>query len=134
MDWLGYAVTLAVAVLGGIGGWASYLRVRAQNSLDNSTARKNEADAVRSLSATVTELSAEMARRNDAHEAEIAELRGQLESDIAAKDIRLRRVESDVIALKQKLSEWRAYAMGLYDMLIKLKETPPPPPATGPLG
>ena len=134
MDWLGYAVTLAVAVIGGIGGWASYLRIHAQNSLDNSTARKNDADAVRSLSATVTELSAEMARRNDQHEAEITELRAQLNADIEAKDTRLKRVESDVIALKQKLSEWRAYAMGLYDMLIRLKETPPPPPATGPLG
>ena len=133
MDWLGYVVTLVVAGLGA-GGWASYLRVRAQNQVDTSVARKNDADAVRSLSATVTELSAEMTRRNDQHEAEITELRAQLNADIEAKDIRLKRVESDVIALKQKLSEWRAYAMGLYDMLIRLKETPPPPPATGPLG
>ena len=133
MDWLGYVVTLAVAVIG-TGGWVSYLRVRAQNQVDTSVARKNDADAVRTLSATVTELSAEMARRNDQHESEITELRAQLYSDIEAKDIRLKRVESDVIALKQKLSEWRAYAMGLYDMLVKLKETPPPPPATGPLG
>lgn len=126
MDWLGYVVTIVVAGLGA-GGWASYLRVRAQNQVDTSVARKNDADAVRSLSATVTELSAEMTRRNDQHEAEITELRAQLNA-------RLKRVESDVISLKQKLSEWRAYAMGLYDMLIKLRHTPPPPPATGPLG
>lgn len=146
MDWPELLKMAAVAILGGgAAGLAAMLRIRGQNARDKADASQLDAtaDAARATAFAnlwehVNKASAEYDRKLKAAEACYADgierVRAELQADIEAKDIRLKRLEMDVIALKQKLGEWRAYAMGLYDMLVKLKETPPPPPATGPLG
>lgn len=128
------------ALIGGGTGLAALLRTRGQNLKDRADSNQSNAAAIASLTDTIAELSERMTAQREANEKAMDELRAQLNADIEAKDIRLKvsetaikRLESDVILLKQKLGEWRAYAMGLYDMLIKLRQTPPPPPDTGPL-
>lgn len=121
---------LGAGIIGAGGGLLSgralLARVKSQNHVD-------DANAFATLSKTVSDLSARLAETERGHDARMDELRAQLTADIEAKDIRLKRLESDVISLKRSLSEWRAYAMGLFDMLIKLGHRPPPPPDTGPL-
>lgn len=145
----------AVAIFGGgaATGLAALFRIRGQGRMDSATARKTdaeaekteaEADAVRvnayaALWEKVNGMEAEYARKLSAesacYQAGIESVRAELLADIKEKDNRLKRLESDVITLKQKLGEWRAYAMGLYHMLVALRpdQTPPPPPDTGPL-
>lgn len=135
----------AVAVLGGgAAGLAALFRIRGQNAKDKADAGQIDAkaDAERvtafaNLWDHVNKMQAEYERKLAAesafHQTGIDKVRAELQADIEAKDIRLRRLESDVILLKQKLGEWRSYAMGLFDMLVRLGQTPPKPPETGPL-
>lgn len=134
----------AAALVGGGTGLAALLRARAQNKNDTADAQQKDAvaDAARAsafanLWEHVNKMQAEYERKLAAESAcyqkGIENVRAELQADIEAKDIRLRRLESDVILLKQKLGEWRSYAMGLFDMLVKLGQTPPKPPETGPL-
>ena len=136
----------AVALFGGgaATGLAALFRIRGQGRMDSATAEKTEAEteAVRvnayaALWEKVNGMEAvyekKLAAESACHQAGIDAVRAELQADIEAKDIRLKRLESDVVTLKQKLGEWRAYALGLYDMLVKLRQTPPPPPDTGPL-
>ena len=130
MDWAEWAKVAIAALLGAGGGLltgrAALVRVRSQN-------HKDDADALATVSKAVADLSARLSVSDKENDARMDELRAQLTADIEVKDIRLRRLESDVITLKRSLSEWQAYAMGLHDMLVKLKQTPPEPPKTGPL-
>lgn len=121
------------ALVGGGTGLAALLRTRGQNLKDRADSNQSNAAAIASLTDTISELSVRMMAQREANEKAMDELRAQMQSDIEAKDIRLKRLESDVIVLKQKLGEWREYAMGLFDMLVKLGQTPPRPPDTGPL-
>jgi len=121
------------AIFAGGTGLAALLRTRGQNLKDRADSNQSNAEAIASLTDTIAELSERMTAQREASEKAMDELRAQMQSDIEAKDIRLKRLEADVVALKQKLGEWRAYALGLYDMLVKLRQTPPPPPDTGPL-
>lgn len=123
----------AAALLGAGTGLSALLRTRGQNRKDSAESEKTEAEAE---SARVNAYAALWERVNKItadYDARMEELRAQLNSDIEAKDIRLRRLESDVVSLKRSLGEWRSYAMGLFDMLVKLGQTPPKPPDTGPL-
>lgn len=143
----------AVAIFGGgaATGLAALFRIRGQGRMDAATARKTDADAEKveaemeavrvnayaALWEKVNSMEAvyekKLAAESACYQVGIEKVRAELQADIEAKDIRLRRLESDVVTLKQKLGEWRAYALGLYDMLVKLRQTPPPPPDTGPL-
>lgn len=132
------------ALVGGGTGLAALLRTRGQNLKDRAAASQLDAnaDAARAsafanlwehVNKTEAEYARKLAAESACYQAGIERVRAELMADIEAKDIRLRRLETDVILLKQKLGEWRSYAMGLFDMLVKLGQTPPKPPDTGPL-
>ena len=125
----------AVAIFGGgaATGLAALFRIRGQGRMDAATARKTDADAEKVEAEMEAVYEKKLAAESACYQVGIEKVRAELQADIEAKDIRLRRLESDVVTLKQKLGEWRAYALGLYDMLVKLRQTPPPPPDTGPL-
>ncbi len=132
-------MTIATALIG-TGGWAAFLRVRSQNRLDKSKSKESDASAAESLSRIVRTLSERLNAVESESRARLAQVELQLQSDIEAKEIRItrqderiKRLESDVVIFKRLLSEWQAYARGLFDMLVALGQRPPKPPDTGPL-
>lgn len=150
MDWIGWAVTIATALIG-TGGWAAFLRVRSQNRLDSANSTKSEADAAESLGRTVSALSQRLSAVESESRARLEQVESQLQADIDAKDIRIGHLESHVARLNaeslerekkynalQSFTEGVIQAFAILDgqlrahHIVPAAQLPPKPP-TGPL-
>lgn len=141
---------------GGAATWLTTIaRSRAQNKKDTADASQMEAaaDAARAsafenLWNHVNAMSEEYDKKIKAAEAEAAaaieSIRDQLAADIHAKDIRIKRLEVDIVNVKKSLEIWRSFAEGVLAVAVVLDAqlranhiTPaaslPAKPKTGPL-
>lgn len=83
-------LALLVGVLGGAGGFATVLRVRAQNRADEAAGRRTDAEAeaieVRTARELIAEVRAEMDRRVAALTHDVGRLQGRLDEVVRERD------------------------------------------------
>jgi chromosome segregation ATPase len=83
-------ITAVLALMGGFGGLAAFTRSKSQNSLDNASRRKAEAEADGMIVQTARELIADVRREMDLKvtglEREVARMGGRLDAMTAERD------------------------------------------------
>ena len=133
-------VQIVATLLGGltgVGGWAAFLRAKAQNRLDTSTAKQAEASAEQTIVQTARELiegvrveMAALRRDTDAKvvdlNRQVAYLRGRLEAAESERDT-LRKIEQvlrqENAHLRQRIDALEARIAELTDQLARAAQT-----------
>lgn len=142
-----------VAVFGGgaATGLAALFRIRGQARMDSATAVETEAKATESLGRTVSSLSQRLSAVESESRARLAQVEGQLQADIEAKDKRIAQLEAHVARLnseslerEKKYNALQSFTEGVIQAfmildaqlranhIIPSAQLPPKPP-TGPL-